>query len=118
MWVDKTGIAEMSNLVELGRTLNQRDSRKGNSDYYPHEIGREGISGGGGNGTGIGYGAVWGRNSVTKRKRVNEHVSFTERGRTRNKRVNRMRDGEESSGREEIVHAHSRGCIVRDIVKR
>ena len=46
MWVDKTGIAEMSNLAELGGIPNQGDSERGNGDYYPCEIR-------GSNGTGI-----------------------------------------------------------------
>jgi len=44
MWVDKTESAGMGNLVGLGGTLNQGDSEKGN-DYYPCEIGREGVIG-------------------------------------------------------------------------
>jgi len=46
MWVDKTGIAETSSLVELGGTLNQGDSEKGKSGYYPCGIRAGGVSGG------------------------------------------------------------------------
>ena len=38
MWVDNTGIAEMSSLVGLGGTLNQGDSERGNGHYYHCEI--------------------------------------------------------------------------------
>lgn len=45
--VDKTGIAGMSNVVGLRRTLNQRDFETGNGEYYPQRNqGREGVSGG------------------------------------------------------------------------
>jgi hypothetical protein len=69
-----------SNLVGLGGTLNQGDSRKGNSDYYPCESGREGVSGRKGDITRIRIPSGMRQGFGDEReKKENGHVSFTER---------------------------------------
>jgi len=52
------------------------------------------------------------------RAKGNGHVSFAERNEMRKKWVNQIREREERKfGPKEIVHARSRGCAVRDIIR-
>jgi len=100
----------MSSLAELGGSLNQGDSERGNSDYYPCEIR-------GSNGTRIRIPSGMRQGFGDKREKENGHVSFTERNGMRSKWVNRMKERESGEfGPKEIVLARSRGCTIRDIV--